>query len=369
MAKHTEAIRRSILNLNPFVFDQLLFQVALWRFEQKLPEKLIAKKLVSWVKINLPTAYNKNGSFSGSTVRNYINKAFKRGFVRVDRFPDQSIVNKIQNQLKLSPGRPLITVAPDRSEMLRYAWLDLVDLLIRLIKTEKQENVIVGVSGGHTMLDFAKKASSVADLRWHQEEGISDIVKKKVTVCSLTSGGIRSDIAALSDTVAAIISDFLKSNASGLLGPAWFADGDALSVFSRDPDVKKHIGLVENAKIILTSVGFIDDKKSLMRELIDKSEESEFIKNNPHTADILYNCYNGLSGEPVNLPDKVRNGLFSVINIEQLKQKVQNGTYCFVMASGYEKGAFSMKPILTNQLASHVYIDKSCSEGILLGKE
>jgi DNA-binding transcriptional regulator LsrR (DeoR family) len=361
MAKNKEAIHRKILKHNPFFYDSLLHQVAVWRFEEGLAESKIAEELVKWVKKNIPEAYNEDGPLSAAP-QSYIDDAIEKRFVKAGRFPGHHLAVKIRNKFSLTLDKPIIIIAPDRSEMLRYAWIDLDEILTRMIKVEQNKSVIVGVSGGHTMLDFAKRASSVADLQWH---GVEDSEKNKVTVCSLTSGGIRTDIAALSDTVTAIISDFLKSQAKGLLGPTWFSGKKTRLAFSDDKDVRDHLDLVGRANIILTSVGYISDPNSLMRKLIDKANKSQFLAQNPLIADMLYNCYDGRNGKIVKLPKRVQEGLFTVTNIGKLKQMIDEGSYCFVLASGYDKGSHAMKPVLENGWASHVYLDISCAQGIL----
>ena len=66
--------------------------------------------------------------------------------------------------------------------------------------------------------------------------------------------------------------------------------------------MKEHVRLVKNSDIILTSVGYLGDSNALMRQLLDHAGESELVAKHPNLADMLYNCYDGLSGEPIPMP-------------------------------------------------------------------
>ena len=353
--------------LLPHDRERLLYLIAKWRIAEKKPLGQIVNKIKDWVKENARDCYDENDRLPHpTTIGRYFMEAVKCGFVQLGRFSEQHLVDDIIDKWSLQTKKVKIVVAPDRKEMLRYVWLDLDRHLTEMIATEERDKVVVGVSGGHTMLDLANMAGNLTELTWHYE--VSKGQRERVIVCSLTSGGIRSDIAALSDTVAATIADYLGAKTSGLLGPAWFADKSALDAFRRDPDVQKHIDLVEGADVILTSVGYLGDSKAskaLMRQLLDQAKESKFIKDNPYLADMLYHCYHGLSGRPIKLPPKVADGLFSVVDLEQLHKM---DSLCFVLATGEEKGLNALPGILKMEIASHVYMDRPCAEGLIKAK-
>lgn len=356
--------------LLPHDKERLLYLIAKWHITEKKPLGQIVNKVKDWVKENARDCYDENGRLPDpTTIGRYFVEAVKRGFVKLGCFSDHHLVDSIIDKFDLQFAKVKIVVAPDRDEMLRYVWLDLDRLLTKMIVTKKRDKVVVGVSGGHTMLDLSNMARILTDLTWHYE--VSEGQRERVVVCSLTSGGIRSDIAALSDTVAATIADYLGAQTSGLLGPAWFADKSALDAFRRDPDVQNHIDLVKGADIILTSVGYLGgskeskESKVLMRQLLDRAKESKFVKDNPYLADMLYHCYHGLSGRPIKLPQKVTDGLFSVVDLEQLRKM---DSLCFVLAAGEEKGLHALPGILKMEIASHVYMDRPCAEGLIKAK-
>jgi DNA-binding transcriptional regulator LsrR (DeoR family) len=200
-------------------------------------------------------------------------------------------------------------------------------------------------------------------MTWHEE--VPANMREKVTICSLTSGGIRSNVAALSDTVTAIIAGYLGAKTWGLLGPAWFADKSALAAFCNDADVQENLRLVNEAEVILSSVGYLGEQKSFMRQLLERAGELKFVEDHPNLSDILCNCYDGLSGEPIELPERIRDHVFSVINLQQLCDKIRKGSRCIVLAGGKPKGYHSIIGVLRKQMASHVYIDKDCAEAVL----
>jgi DNA-binding transcriptional regulator LsrR (DeoR family) len=288
--------------------------------------------------------------------------AQKYRFLRVSPFYEEELAQRITRALLLE--RIELFVAPNYDEMLRYVWLDLDRLLTNRVKNgDTNRSIVVGVSGGRTMIDLARVSQILPEMTWHEE--IPANMREKITICSLTSGGIRSNVAALSDTVAAIIAGHLGAKTWGLLGPAWFADKSALAAFCNDPDVQKNLRLVNEAEVILSSVGYLGERKSLMRQLLEQAGESKFVEDHPHLSDILYNCYDGLSGEPIELPERIRDRVFSVINLQQLRDKVHKGSRCIVLAAGKQKGYHSIIGVLRKQMASHVYIDKDCAEAVL----
>lgn len=341
--------------------ERLLYLVAQWFVSEQRSHSEIAVKMANWVKKNAHHCYNPDGdNVSTSFVGRRIAEAVEHRFLQVGRFHEQKLAEKIQDLLTISQNRIKIIVAPDRNQLLRYVWLDLDHLLMEMVKTK---SVVIGISGGRTMLALAKAATSLTDLTWHNEVPVDK--RAKVIVCSLTSGGIRTNIAALSDTVAANIAEYLGARTRGLLGPAWFADKSALRAFCNDQGVKEHIELVKKADIILTSIGYLGDSNALMRQLLTQADESKFVEERPNLADMLYQCYDGLSGQPIKLPGAIADRVFSVIDLKQLHKMVQKNTLCIVLAVGEEKGQHALAGVLKAQMASHVYMDRACAEGLI----
>lgn len=342
---------------------RLLHLIAQWFAEEKLSHAQIAKKIKKWVANTAPDCYNQEVDVSTQFVGRRIAEAAQEcRFLRVSPFYEEELAQKVAKALFLKGVE--LSVATTRDELLGYVWLDLDRFLVNKIKNgNTTKPIIIGVSGGRTMIDLARVARNLPRIPWHEEVPIN--MRKKVAICSLTSGGIRSNIAALSDTVAASIAEYLGAEAKGLLGPAWFADKSALAAFRDDPDVQEHLRLVDDAEVILTSVGYLGDQKALMRQLLDQAGESKFIEDHPNLSDMLYNCYDGFSGEPIELPENIRDHVFSVINLKQLREKVQKGSQCYVLAAGKQKGCHAVLGILRKKMASHVYMDKDCAEGVL----
>jgi DNA-binding transcriptional regulator LsrR (DeoR family) len=340
----------------------LLHLVSQWFVKDKCSHKEIAKKMDSWMRKNAPERYDSSGTVSTQLVgRRIAEAAQKYGFLQVGRFYEQELSEKIISEFPLVEQ---VVIAPDQNELLRYAWQYLDKFLTQQVITQKSDKpIIVGVSGGRTMINMARAAANLSDLSWHFE--VPSNKRCKVTICSLTSGGIRSDIAALSDTVSAMMAEQLGARARGLLGPAWFADSMALTAFRNDPDVKEHINLVKDSDIILTSVGYLGDSNALMRKLLDRAGESEFASTRPNLADMLYNCYDGLSGECVPVPGAVTDHLFSVMNLKELSEKVRKGSRCLVLAVGEQKGRYALPGVLRRQMASHIYMDLACAKALV----
>lgn len=344
---------------------RLLHQICRWFVDDKMTHHEIAGKIQGWVKENSPTYYDPKGVVSTQFVGRRITEACQEyGFVKVGRLDEVMLGQRIINALHpLLESIPLV-IAPDRNELLRYLWLDLDELLIeRMEQLDREDPFVIGLSGGQTLNDLANAAPNISGLSWH--DAIPMRMRSNVIVCSMTSGGTRTNIAALSDTVAARIAAFLGTQARGLLGPAWFVDRAALAAFKNDPDVQKHIQLVHSADVIITSIGYLGDDKALMRQLLDQANVPEFIARHPNLSDILYNCYNGLTGDLIPLPDKVADHLFSTIDLPKLGAKVKGGSRCIVLASGEEKGRHALPGILRRRIASHVYLDRSCAEGLI----
>jgi len=289
-----------------------------------------------------------------------LDEIIEQGFVRLGRDNELDTYVGIQRRLKRLIGpKPSIEVAPDTDELLRYLWEDIDDLLTKYVK--KKTQVVVGVSGGQTMLAFAHKLPELVDLKWRR---LSAELREKLVISSLTSGGLPSDIAALSDTVAGTIGSSLGVEAQGLVGPAWFADKKTLSAFRKQQYVREHEKCVKNADIIITSVGYLGSGKTLLSHLLMERGQQKFLEEHPELSDILYHPYDGITGEDVHLPTSVSNGLFSVIDLDTLQQMVTGGKPCMVVAAGREKGEHSLLGIIRNWLkATHLYMDLEAALG------
>lgn len=344
---------------------RLLHLITQWFAEEKLSHTQIAYKIRKWVETNAPDCCDpdpKKGVSTQFVGRRIAEAAQKYRFLRVSPFYEEELAKKISRALLLETVE--LIVAPDYDEMLRYVWLDLDRLLTNRMKNgDTNKPLVIGVSGGGTMIDLARASHNIREMAWHQE--VPANIREKVTICSLTSGGTRSNLAALSDTVAAIIAGHLGAKTWGMLGPAWFADKAALAAFCNDPDVQENLRLANEAEIILSSVGYLGEHRSFMRQLLERAGELKFIEDHPNLSDILYDCYDGLSGEPIELPERIRDNVFSVINLQQFRDKIRKGSRCIVLAAGRQKGCHSIIGVLRKQMASHVYIDKDCAEAVL----
>lgn len=260
----------------------------------------------------------------------------------------------------------LLHFAPDAETLLRQACLDFDKKLTDEVESiSAGEEVIVGISGGHTMLEFTRTLHDIRkSMKWHKE--ISDRKKKSIVICSLTSGGSRENIRALSDTVAANIAEELKVKARGFLGPPLFKDKDAKDSFINDEEVQTHIQLVKKAKIILTSVGNVHDDTALTSQIINSINPNylaELRRDNKYLGDILYNCYNGYNGDPIPL-GPIRDRVFSVITCKELWEMVKSGTTCIVVAKGYEKGYNALRGVIVRRMASDIHMDVKCAQGL-----
>lgn len=343
--------------------EQMIYFIARCRVQEKFSFEDIVPKLEKWLEENADQFYNKEGEIHHTTVGRHFADAVKGDFLQLNPSHSEFMRWRIIDKLHLHKSPIKIFVALDRTEMLRLAWLDFKGFLTDMINDKKRKQIVVSVSGGRTLMDFSEMARNMVELKW--DEKVARKCREKVVICSLNSGGIRSDIAALSDTVAAGIANYLGAKARGLLGPAWFADKSAMEAFCRDQDVEDQIQLARSADIILAGIGYLGDPETLLRKLLDRQGQTSFIKKNPHLADMLYNCYDGLTGDQIELPSEVANGLFSVVDLKQLKDKICRGSLCLVLASGKEKGRHVIKGILKKGLASHVYLDYACAEGCL----
>ncbi|MHA2203864.1 MAG: sugar-binding domain-containing protein [Candidatus Hodarchaeales archaeon] len=346
----------------------LLYYIAECRVKERdenhaLAYEKIASKIKNWAKDNINKHdYDEKGDVSPIWVGRLMAKAIEHNFVKLGRYDEQELVWDIKKHLKLKAHLPHIVVAPNKKDLLRYLWEDLDEHLTSEVQG-KRNQVILGVSGGRTMLSFARMTGEL-DLTFNN---ISSPNKKKLVICSLTSGGIPTDVAALSDAVVGIMADSLGVNAKGLLGPAWFPEND-LEKFRQQKYVAEHEELLKNADFIITSVGSLRDPNSLMIHLLKQQKQEQFLKKYKYPADILYCCYRGLKGDKIDLPPEVEEGLYSPIDLDRLKEMVldrKKPRYIYVVASGKEKGLYALPGILRGGMANYVYIDRNCAEGII----
>jgi DNA-binding transcriptional regulator LsrR (DeoR family) len=348
--------------MSPQNRQRLFYYIAKLYVVDKLPLPQIAFKIKIWLKDNL--RYSSYSTADPATVGRYLKVAVGYEFLQLNPFSEMHLQNKIEEKFSLGGSSIKINVAPDLDTTFRYLWHDLDNYISNIVNTRNSGDIIFGVSGGHTMLAFAKAARYINDLQWHKK--VQKDNRDKLIVCSMTSGGIRSDFTALSDTVALTISDYFECRVSGFLGPAWFSHPPTMRAFREDPDLQKHIELAEKAGIIVTSFGYLADSNSLLRKLFDHAGCSSFVQQNGGVADMLYCCYDGQTGEPVELPEPVNDGLVKAMNLKELQERIEKGeTKCFVVAAGKEKGRVALGGILKKRLVSNLYIDRSCAEGLL----
>lgn len=257
MGKQRSASAINWVKMPPHLQGQMLHFVARCHVQEKLSFPQIVDEVKKWLKKNALKFYNKKGKIDPTLLGRYFTKAVEKNFLQLNPSRGEYMSWRIIQELSLHGSPIKIFVAPDRTEMLRLAWLDFKMFLTDMVNDKKRKQIVVGVSGGRTLMDFAEMARNMPELK--MDEKVARKCREKVVICSLTSGGIRSEIAALSDTVAAGIANYLGAQARGLLGPAWFADKSAMEAFRRDPDVVAHIQLARSADIILTGVGYLGD--------------------------------------------------------------------------------------------------------------
>ena len=163
------------------------------------------------------------------------------------------------------------------------------------------------------------------------------------------------------------MADSLGVKAKGLLGPAWFPEND-LEKFRQQNYVTEHEVLVKDADFIITSVGSLRDPNSLMMRLLKQRKQEQFLKKYKYPADILYCCYQGLTGDKIDLPPEVAEGLYKPDDLKRLIEMVRDRKkprYIYVVASGKDKGLYALPGILMKEMANYVYIDRNCAEGII----
>lgn len=364
------------------LYKQLLFKVVR-QFISGVQPKLIVDDVYAWSKTNAKKYYNDKGedNIKPQWVTRRVIESSKDNYKIIKiSFEEEDLMKKIRWNV-INADKIDIKISPDEEELLRQVWFKFDEILTDKVKNLRDnKKIVVAVSGGATLLSISKVSSKYKNLlRWHNSRDISEDKKKNVIVCSLTSGGTRDNIAALSDTVAALIARELGVKARGLLGPAFFNNKKTRNSFRQLQEVKDHIKLVENADIIMTSIGDVHNEESLTHKFI-KSIDPEFLKCHlneyKHFADILYNCYDGFTGEQIKFSQKIKNRTFFIITCKKLRNMVNPNqteqterTECIVAATGYKKGYHAMRGIIAKKMANHVYMDVECAKGLITAAE
>jgi len=359
---------------DPLLYRQLLYEIACLFVKKRLNYSQIRKEIykrASDSKSQHHEYYDKNGedNIKRSWVPRRIAEAIKNDFITLGDFEDADLRNDIYRFLPEAKDVN-ITLAPDNDALIRQACLDFDKKLTDKVKSSPRDTqIIVGVSGGKTLLEFTKTLHDIRkSLKWSKEVPDMKMKNKKVIICSLTSGGSRENIAALSDTVAANIAQELDVQASGFLGPPLFKDKEAKDIFIKDEEVQSHIDFAHRANIILTSVGNVNDDEALTSQIInsvDSNYLAELRGQYAHLGDILYNCYNGDNGNPIPLVP-IHDRVFSVIACRDLWTMVDNKqTECIVVAKGYKKGYHALCGLIVRTMASDIHMDFECARGLI----
>jgi len=364
------------------LYKQLLFEVVRLFFGGVQP-KYIVGEVYTWSRINAKKYYYNKGkdNIKPQWVTRRILESSKDKYKIIKiSFEEVDLLEKIRRNV-INADKIVLKIAPDEEELLRQVWFKFDEILTdKVKKLRDNKEIVVAVSGGVTLLSISKVSAKYKNLlRWHNSRDISENKKKKVIVCSLTSGGTRDNIAALSDTVAALIAQELGVKARGLLGPAFFNNKETRDSFEKLPEVQEHIRLVTNADIILTSVGDAHNEESLTHKFI-KSIDPEYLKcqlkKYEHFADILYNCYDGFTGDQVDFSQKIKDRTFFIITCENLHNMVNRDqtkqtkcTECIVAALGYNKGYHAMRGVIAKKMANHIYMDVECAKGLIKAAE
>ncbi len=191
-SKKVSAKKSPAINFNPLNSREkraLLYYIAECRVtgrdkrDNALAFEKIASKVKDWAKDNINKHYyDKKGDVSPVWVGRLMAKAIEHNYVKLGRYHEQDLVWDIKDHLNLETHLPHIVVAPNKNDLLRYLWEDLDEHLTREVQGQRNQ-VILGVSGGRTMLSFARMAGEL-DLKFNN---ISSPNKKKLVICSLTS--------------------------------------------------------------------------------------------------------------------------------------------------------------------------------------
>jgi len=348
----------------------LLFEVArLFVKEKKFGNNEIADGVYKWAEKNAKAYYNVGGeaNIKPIWVRRRLEEAIKNKYILLGEFEDKDLLVRLNDLISETKEKVKLHLAPDYESLLRQACLDFDEKLVAGVKSSSTR-FVVGVSGGFTVLDFSRVLREMrSSLKWHKE--ISEEKKKNTVVCSLTAGGTRSNVSALSDTVAANIADELDVSQRGLLGPPLFSGGPALNAFKEEKEVAEQINLVEKADIILTSVGNVHDDSSLTSQIykiVDEDHLNKIKIKYKNLGDILYQCYDGYTGLPVQPPSAdIENKILKLIKLSELRKRVmEKKTKCIVIAKGYGKGFHALRGLIVWRMATDIHMDLECARGL-----
>ena len=364
------------------LYKQLLFKVVNLFIDGVQPKSIVGD-VYEWAKANASKYYHGAGKDNIKpqwVTRRVIESAQNKYKILKIGFEEEGLMKKIRRNI-INADKIGFMIAPDEEELLRQVWFKFDEILTnKVIRSCDNEEIVIAVSGGSTLLSISKVSAMYKNLlRWHNSRDISDNKKKKVIVCSLTSGGTRDNIAALSDTVAALIAQELGVKAHGLLGPAFFDNKKARDSFAQLQEVRDHTRLVKNADIILTSVGDVHNEESLTHKFI-KSIDPKYLKDKlkkyGHFSDILYNCYDGFTGDQIPFSQKIRDRTFFTMTCEDLHNMIESDrteqikrTECIVAALGYNKGYHAMRGVIAKKMANHIYMDVECAKGLIKAAE
>lgn len=371
---------------------RILRQIAHWYAEGE-GQGFIAKNLEWWFKRHFSNSqcYRRNKQPKGGQdqeptidrhwVKRRINELLKDKYLTLREPERERFIKPVEDILGKETGLKGIAleVAAHRDDMLRKAVLRLETLLAEKLEATSNDkenpHLILTTSGGRTLLSFAHEIAQtpMPTLQSIDKDKDPDGLRKRLLVCSLTSGGMRDNISALSDTVAAITANNLGCGAQGLLGPAWFKQTEDMKDFDDLQDVKDHKILVKKAQIILTSVGWVGNESNLMTRLLRKSNslkgkgKKQVKLDSDHPADLLYNLYDGWSGKDVDLPKHAQGHFFSVMSLEDLRKRIQdenNKTDVIVLASGWDKGYHAVLGLIHGKLATEIFLDAESAAGL-----
>jgi len=355
---------------NPLKYRLLMFEIARLFVEKNLSYSEIPQKIYEWAGKNTEKYYTENGKNNidrAWVIRHMkaIKKVYK--FITVGEFGENELSRSIKQRVS-GVENVSLEIAPDDELLLRQVCLRFYEILAEKVRTTPgSEKVVIGVSGGKTMLALAQMFHDLkTQVSWQKITSKDD--RDRVVVCSLTSGGIRDDISALSDTVAANIAQELEVKAKGLLGPPSFKDKAAHDAFDNEPEVREHIQLVKKAGIILTSVGNVHDETSLTSKIfsvIHPDYLSAIRNEHKHLGDILYQCYDGYYGDIIKHSDEISDRIFLVITLEEIQKKVKERQLrCIIVSRGYDKGEHALRGAILSGLASDIFMDISCAQGL-----
>ncbi len=361
---------------DPLLHRRMLYEVACL-FLKRWPHTEIAQSMKGWVQKHAKGYCDPGGPDNINTTWVYrrLKEAIRHSFLRIGDFEEDKLMTEIHHAFPKSENIN-ITLAPNADGLMSRVWAGLDAILCEKVSAATPDNpLVIGVSGGMTMLAVSAFGPRVRSLlRWHQPGAVPPEMKENVIVCSLTSGGMRDNIAALSDTVAASLARELGDGvkAHGLLGPAVFPPGHARDDFVKIREVKRHIQLVKKAGIVLTSAGYVHDDTNLTAQIIRHLRPkclAQLRSKCDNLSDILYNCYDGRTGEPIPYPRSIEPRILTAVTCADLQAMVASGqTKCFVVTRGYDKGFHALPGIIIKQMATDIYMDIECANGLIKAK-